>query len=108
MLCLTFCQLLTPYQYVVNTNIGFTGTIAMYIVSLLQFHLSADAITKCANTKMENLVTCYLKKWLGLPRNATHIILPQYLIGFTKSKVESLILIVMYQCSWRSPCSSSS
>ena len=46
-----------------------------YIVSLLRFHLSVDAITKCAITKLENLATHYLKKWLRLPRSATRAIL---------------------------------
>ena len=41
-----------------------------YTVSLLHFHLSVDAITK-----LENLATCYLKKWLGLPRCATRALL---------------------------------
>ena len=42
-----------------------------YIVSLLHFHLSVDAATKTAITKPENLATCYLEKWLGLPRCTT-------------------------------------
>jgi len=46
-----------------------------YIVSLLRFHLSVDAISKGAITKLENLATRYLKKWLGLPRCATRAIL---------------------------------
>ena len=46
-----------------------------YIVSLLRFHLSVDAITKPAITKLENLATHYLKKWLRLPRCATRAIL---------------------------------
>ena len=33
-----------------------------YIVSLLRFHLSVDAITKSAIGKLENLATHYLKK----------------------------------------------
>ena len=45
------------------------------IVSLLQFHLSVDTITRGANTKLENLATHYLKKWLGLPRSVTRAIL---------------------------------
>lgn len=32
-----------------------------YTVSLLQFHLSVNAVTKCAFIKLENLVTRYLK-----------------------------------------------
>ena len=46
-----------------------------YIISLLRFHLSVDAVTKGAVTKMENMATCYLKKWLGLPRSATRAVL---------------------------------
>ena len=46
-----------------------------YIVSLLHFHLSVDAITKSAIGKLENLATRYLKKWLGLPRCATRALL---------------------------------
>jgi len=42
-----------------------------YIVSLLCFNLSVDAVTKGAITKIENMITCYLKKWLSLPRSAT-------------------------------------
>ena len=34
-----------------------------------------DAITKPAITKLENLATRYLKKWLRLPRSATRAIL---------------------------------
>ena len=36
-----------------------------YIVSLLRFHLSVDAITICAITKPENLATRYLKSGWG-------------------------------------------
>ena len=46
-----------------------------YIVSLLCFHLSVDAITKYAIGKLENLATHYLKKWLGLPRCTTQALL---------------------------------
>jgi len=46
-----------------------------YIVSLLRFHLSVDAISKGAITELENLTTRYFKKWLGLPRCATCAIL---------------------------------
>ena len=46
-----------------------------YIVSLIRFHLSVDAVTKGAVTNMENVATRYLKKWLSLPRSATHAIL---------------------------------
>jgi len=35
-----------------------------YILSLLHFHLSVDAVTPTAISKMEALVTRYLKKWL--------------------------------------------
>jgi len=41
-----------------------------YVISLLRFHLSVDAIRKGAN-----LATRYLKRWLGLPRCATRAIL---------------------------------
>jgi len=57
-----------------------------YIVSLLHFHLSVDAVTKGAVTNMENMATRYLKKWLNLPRSATRAIfgdvLSQYLTSF--------------------------
>jgi len=33
-----------------------------FIVSVLRFHLSVDAVTKGTITKMENMVTHYLKK----------------------------------------------
>jgi len=46
-----------------------------YVISLLRFHLSVDAITKGTITKLENLATRYLKRWLGLPRCATRAIL---------------------------------
>ena len=38
-----------------------------YIVSLLRFHLSVDSITTRAVSKMENIATRHLKKWLNLP-----------------------------------------
>jgi len=37
----------------------------------LYYHLSVDATSKGVITKLENLATRYLKKWLGLPRCAT-------------------------------------
>ena len=46
-----------------------------YIISLLRFHLSVDAVTKGAVAKMENMATRYLKKWLGLPKSATRAVL---------------------------------
>ena len=46
-----------------------------YIIFLLCFHLSVDAVTKGAVTKMENMATRYLKKWLGLPKSATRAML---------------------------------
>ena len=46
-----------------------------YILSLLRFHLSVDAVTQSAISKMESMVTRYLKKWLHLPRSATKVIL---------------------------------
>ena len=45
-----------------------------YIVSLLRFHLSVDAVTPGAISKMESMATRYLKKWLSLPRSATRAI----------------------------------
>ena len=39
------------------------------------YHNYIDAITKSAITKLENLATRYLKKWLRLPRSATRAIL---------------------------------
>ena len=42
---------------------------------IVHFHISVDAVTKGTITKMENMATCYLKKWLNLPRSATHAIL---------------------------------
>ena len=46
-----------------------------YIISLLHFHLSIDAVTKGAVRKMENMATRYLKKWLGLPKSVTRAVL---------------------------------
>ena len=46
-----------------------------YIVSLLRFHLSVDSVTTGAITKMENIATRLLKKWLNLPRSATRAVL---------------------------------
>jgi len=48
-----------------------------YIVSLLRFHLSVDAVTPAAGaiSKLENMATRYLKKWLSLQRSATRAIL---------------------------------
>ena len=46
-----------------------------YIVSLLHFHLSVDAVTKGTVKNMENVATHHLKKWLSLPRSATRAIL---------------------------------
>ena len=46
-----------------------------YILSLLCFHLSVDAVTQSTISKMESMVTYYLKKWLHLPRSATRMIL---------------------------------
>ena len=40
-----------------------------YIVSMLQFHLSVEPVTKGAITEMENLTVCHLKKWLNLLRS---------------------------------------
>jgi len=46
-----------------------------YILSLLRFHLSIDAITQSTISKLESVATRYLKKWLHLPRSATRVIL---------------------------------
>ena len=46
-----------------------------YIVSLLRFHLSVDSVTTGAITKMENIATRHLKKWLNLPRSATRAVI---------------------------------
>ena len=46
-----------------------------YVICLLRFHLSVDAVTKGAVTKMENMTTCYLKRWLGLPKSTTRAVL---------------------------------
>ena len=46
-----------------------------YIVSMLRFHLSVDSVTTGSITKMENIATRHLKKWLNLPRSATHAVL---------------------------------
>ena len=46
-----------------------------YILSLLCFHLSIDVITQSTISKLESIATCYLKKWLHLPRSATRVIL---------------------------------
>ena len=53
-----------------------------YKLWLYQFYISAtfplisvDAVTKGAVTKMENMATRHLKKWLGLPKSATRAVL---------------------------------
>ena len=46
-----------------------------YILSLLRFHLSVDAVTPTAISKMESMATRYLKRWLHLPRSATRVVL---------------------------------
>ena len=46
-----------------------------YILSLLRFHLSIDAVTQAAIARLESMATRYLKKWLHLPRSATRVIL---------------------------------
>ena len=79
-----------------------------YIVSLLQFHLSVDAITKCAITNKLPLFTD-LKKWLRLPRSASYscyillswCLLPKHFTGVMRSKIESLILCQL--CNRGSP-----
>ena len=40
-----------------------------YILSLLRFHLSVDAVTPTAISKMESMVTRYLKKGSNKTRN---------------------------------------
>ena len=44
-------------------------------MSLLCFHLSVDAVTPGAISKIENMATRYIKKWLSFPISATHAIL---------------------------------
>jgi len=46
-----------------------------YVLSIIRFHLTVDSIGPSALTKMENLATKYLKRWLCLPRSATRVIL---------------------------------
>ena len=46
-----------------------------YILSIIRFHLTIDCIGPSTITKMENLATKYLKRWLRLPRSATRVIL---------------------------------
>ena len=60
-----------------------------YIVSLLCFHLSFDAVTKGAITKKENIIVRHLKKWLKLPRSATHAILYYHGVGCPSISHES-------------------
>ena len=55
-----------------------------YIVSLLRFHLSVDAVTRGAITRMESLTVRHLKKWLNLPRSATRAILYYPGVAFTE------------------------
>ena len=47
----------------------------MFVIEILCFHLGIDAVTPTAISKMESIVTRYLKKWLHLPRSATRVIL---------------------------------
>ena len=42
-----------------------------YLVPSIQFSLMIDQITIIAISKIQRKITCYLKKWLGLPRCAT-------------------------------------
>ena len=46
-----------------------------YIVSLLRFYFSVDSVTTGAITKMKNIATRCLKKWLSLSRSATRTVL---------------------------------
>ena len=64
-----------------------------YILSLLRFHLSVDAVTKSTILKMESLATRYLKKWLYLPRSVTRVIL--YYPGVSCPSVSSISREVM-------------
>ena len=38
-----------------------------YIISIIRFHLAVDCVGPSAITKMENLATKFLKRWLQLP-----------------------------------------
>ena len=46
-----------------------------YILSLIRFYLCVDAVSRGAISKLESIATRFLKKWLGLPRSATRVIL---------------------------------
>ena len=46
-----------------------------YITSLLRFHLCVDAVSSWSISKLESVATHFLKKWLNLPRSATHVVL---------------------------------
>ena len=46
-----------------------------YILSLIRFYLCVDAVSKGAISKLESIATRFLKKWLGLSRSATRVIL---------------------------------
>ena len=46
-----------------------------YIISLLRFHLYVDAVSSWSISKLESIATCFLKKWLHLPRSATRVVL---------------------------------
>jgi len=91
--CPNFCLILMCFLLEVNTNCGSTITILC---------LSVDTVTKGTITKM---ATRYLRKWLTLPRSATHAIL--YYLGVycpsisQISRQEKYKSIVMYQCLFR-------
>ena len=50
-----------------------------YILSHIRFCLCVDAVSRGAISKLESIATRFLKKWLGLPRSATRVIL--YYLG---------------------------
>ena len=59
-----------------------------YILSLLHFHLSVDAVIPTAISKMESMVTRYLKRWLHFPRSATRVVL--YYLGICCPSVSNV------------------
>ena len=46
-----------------------------YVISLLRFHQCVDAVSSWSISKLESIATCFLKKWLNLPRSATCVVL---------------------------------
>ena len=70
-LCSLLSDLLSAIATDVVESISFGSIAISYIVSLPRFHLSVHDVTPGAISKMENMATHYLKKWLSLPISAT-------------------------------------